>query len=265
MSEVLSINSLWTAAQDMTRPHDAPLSGASTLDFHERPRLAWGEEPEPRWTAAIHWGQVYEPRGGNPATNTRVQIRNLRLIVKRKSDGQWHVLQDTSEFSGAFYREDFANNDSWSAWQRDEAEGASICLPNGAGRNYHFWPTEGRVSFPLADIDEVVSSVDARLVRDNWNLPDDSDQARLLMGVGADYWESPTAAWDNWTTNGDIGIGRHRWITPQWQTYTMTTLTQHELITRVIPEPAAVGIAFVIGGLLAARQPRRGPRETERP
>ncbi|MEL7087904.1 MAG: hypothetical protein AAGL98_05595 [Planctomycetota bacterium] len=242
------------AADDMNRDHAAVPNGTSSQDWSLRPRLGFGENPPAGWSSTIVWGQVYEPTSGNPATNVRVQLRNLRLAVLTKSTGTWDVLQNTSSFDGAYFREDFANDDSIAAAQRDEGESASIQLPVGAGRNYHFWSGDGRTPYDLSDIDEVVAMADARLVLDDPAGPDDRDAARLMMSIGADYWETQAAQWDNWTTNGDVGIGRFEFISSDWETFTMTTLTPGEVAT-LIPEPsAALLIAAPIGIWLCRRR-----------
>ncbi|WP_145444629.1 hypothetical protein [Mucisphaera calidilacus] len=243
------------AARDMQRPHEAVPSGTAALDWHAGPRLAWGEHPPDHWRAITFWGQVYEAEGGNPSGNSRVQIRDLRLAVKSLSDGRWHLLQDTSGFEGAFFREDFTDNDSWDAWLHAEQEGASVRLPNGQGRNFHFWPDVDRATFALADIDEVMVSVDARLIVHDPSGPDDRDQARLMMSVGADYWLSQTAVWDGWKTNGDVGIGRFAFIGRDWQTYTMTTLTVAEARDEFpVPEPGAASLVAICLGTLWCRR-----------
>ncbi|MEO1237143.1 MAG: hypothetical protein AAFX76_10180 [Planctomycetota bacterium] len=238
------------AAIDMTLAHEAVPSGTVGLGFDwvERPRLSYGEHAPDGWSSTIAWGQIYEPTTGNPATNVRVQIRSLRLVVLSESTEQWVVLQDTSDFGGALFREDYADNDNVAAPQRDEAEGASVVLPNGSGRNYHFWSATGRSDYDLGDVDEVVALVDARLVLDDPAGPDDRDQARLMMSVGADYWLDNDAQWDNWTTNGDVGIGRFGFISSEWRTFTMTTLTPGEAAA-LVPEPSA--LAWLLAGLLA--------------
>ena len=81
----------------------------------------------------------------------------------------------------------------------------------------------------MASVAGVLVTTQARLVLDDPNGPDDRDQARYVLGVGADYWLSLAAQWDQWKTNGDVGIGRFRYVTPEWQTYTMSSLDEAEL------------------------------------
>ena len=43
---------------------------------------------------------------------------------------------------------------------------------------------------------------------------DDRAQARYLLCMGADYWTTLDASWSNFTTNGDVGIGRFKYVRP---------------------------------------------------
>ncbi len=72
-------------------------------------------------------------------------------------------------------------------------------------------------------------TVQARLILDGPSGPDDRAQARYLLDVGADYWQSLTAQWDNWETNGDAAIGRFKYVGSEWRAFNMTTLSGEEL------------------------------------
>src|SRR6185437_9977290 len=67
--------------------------GAQGYGFYNRSIVSDGKNPyasEPSGANAInYWGTVYVDSRGNPATNTRVNIRNCRLYWKRASNGVW--------------------------------------------------------------------------------------------------------------------------------------------------------------------------------
>ena len=74
---VFSQTSLEEIISDMTEPHEGRPHGVpSNYDWALKPRRG-AETPPETWNAAIAWGQLYEWIEGNPATNTRVQIRDL--------------------------------------------------------------------------------------------------------------------------------------------------------------------------------------------
>ena len=233
-------NTIEQIIADAADPHDARPNGVP-YDWGDAPRLGMGTNPPASWNAATAWGQVYEAVGGNPVTNVRVQIRRISLSFLDRRTGDWSVIQDVNQIGGAFYREDFVDDISYAADFRDEAEGRSIRLPNGAGLNFHFWPDAWRSVFPLEHVQHAIASVEARLILDDLNGPDNLDDARLMMSTGADYWESQSAQWDQWTTNGDIGIGRFGFLTRDWHTFNMTTLTA--------ASAEAIGLSNVAGDL----------------
>jgi hypothetical protein len=205
---------------DMTLPHEGlPHGVPASYNWYSKPRP--GEiEPKIGWTAAIAWGQVYEWAGGNAATNTRIQIKDLTLYYLSKKDNKWHLLQSSVRVSGANYVENFAGDVNKPADIRIESDG-SISTTCGGGYNFHFWPVTGRSKFPVNEVAGCFVTVKARLIVGDNTKPDDRDKARYLMSVGGVWWESLTAPWDNFKTNADMGIGRFRFITNDWKSFNM--------------------------------------------
>ncbi len=209
---------------DMIGPHEARPRGVPDHQaWAFSPRVGMGNNPGD-WQAMIAWGQLYEPVEGNPATNTRVQISDLKAYYLSRSDGQWHLWQASKRVEGAAYVEDFAEDQNIPADLRAEPDGSVSVAPAGAGYNFHFW-NPARTSIDSSDIAGVFITVRARLVVDDLNRPDDRAQARFLLSVGGDYWATTTAEWDYWTTNADIGIGKFKWVTTRWQPFNMHTVT----------------------------------------
>jgi hypothetical protein len=117
-------------------PHGVPLS----YDWANGPTVTMGNNSN-GWRAITAWGVVYEAAEGNPATNTRVNIRNIRTLFLQKSSGKWLLLQNTSTPDGAAYREDFSGDDSKPADIRHEPDG-TISVTAGGGYNFHFYPSD---------------------------------------------------------------------------------------------------------------------------
>ena len=205
---------------DMTQPHQGyPHGVPASYNWQSKPR-AGAVEPPAGWNAAIAWGQVYEWAGGNSATNTRIQIKDLALYYLSKKDNKWHLMQSSVRVSGANYVEDFVGDVNKPADIRIEADG-SISTTCGNGYNFHFWPVTGRSKFPVNEVAGCFVTVKARLIVNDKTKPDDREKAKYLMSVGGDWWESMTAKWDNFKTNADMGIGRFRFITNEWKSYNM--------------------------------------------
>jgi hypothetical protein len=220
-------NSLRIVMDDMKLPHEGrPRGVPSSCDWVSRPRVRNGNHPG-AFTAMVAWGQLYEDAAGNPATNTRVQIRDLRAYGLSRRDHRWRLLQRAWLVHGAAYSEDFADNINQPAAIRAEADG-SLSVTAGNGYNFHFY-APARTSIDPSDIGGIFITVQARLVVNDPGLPDDRARARYLLNVGGDYWFSLTAQWDYWKTNGDIGIGRFKYVRTGWQSFNMTTLSESEI------------------------------------
>jgi len=211
---------------DMKLPGEG-LPHGITADWSAKPRVG-AVEPPASWNAAIAWGQVYEWINGNPATNTRVQIKDLEMYYLSKADQKWHLLQKSVGVDGNAYVENFAGDVNKPADKRIEKDG-SVSVKAGGGYNFHFWSKLGRVKYPVGDVAGCYVTVKARLVIDNVALPDDLASAKYLMSVGGDWWQTMTIAWDQWKTNADMGISRFRFVTPEWKSYNMCSVPAETL------------------------------------
>jgi hypothetical protein len=103
---------------------------------------------------------------------------------------------------------------------RDEATGGVSARPVN-GFNYHGW-WGAREKIDGSDLAAIMVTLQARLIPDNVDLPDDRPKARFLMQVGADYYRSDDTA-D--TVLPAVGLSRVRLLTSQWQSYSMTTFS----------------------------------------
>lgn len=217
---------------DMTGPHDLRPSGVP--DQHgwaDGPRVNEALDPPSDWTHMTAWGQAYVPIAGNPAVNTRIALRSIGAWYFSRSQQRWVVAQPLSAIDGAAYREDFADDASIPADIRTVGDATPALRVTEVllttGYNYHCWPGGGtpRFAFPRADLDGWYIATEARLVRDRADLPDDRASARILLGVGADYWRNLTAQWaSDWSNNADIAIGRLRLVGNAWGWHHMYVL-----------------------------------------
>ena len=211
------------------RPHGVPTG----YNWAVYPRKGAVEPPED-WTAAIAWGQLYEWIDGNPAVNTRVQIKDLELYYLSKVDHNWHLLQKSLRVDGAAYVEDFVDDLNKPADKRVESDG-SISVTCGDGYNFHFWPVSGRVKIPANEVAGCFVTVKARLILDDPEGIDDRGIAKYVLSVGGDWWLSLTAQWDQWTTNADMGIGRFRFVNSEWKSFNMYSVPKDTLINNPPP------------------------------
>lgn len=223
-----TINSLKTIIYDMSPPHEGRPQGVpSNYSWAKAPRIGMGNNSQ-GFKAMTAWGQLYEAEEGNSVTNTRVQIENIQAYILSKKDGMWHSLQSSKLVAGAAYREDYAGDISKPVDLRYERDGG-ISVKTSEGYNFHFWSADGRVEIEPEDVGGIFTTVQARLVINNPQEPDDRNQARYLLSMGGDYWLNLTAKWDNWKTNGDIAIGKFKYVKKKWQAFNMSTLSPDEI------------------------------------
>lgn len=87
-------NSVQIVMDDMRLPHEAKLHGVpDSYDWSAGPRLGMGNDPE-EFRALTAWGQVYEAASGNPAWNSRVQLKNIQTYILSKSTNTWTRVED---------------------------------------------------------------------------------------------------------------------------------------------------------------------------
>jgi hypothetical protein len=209
------------------------------VSWGEGPSIGLGNSPPSRWTASTTWGVVYQSVAGNPATNTRVNIRNVQLWFLSKSTGTWALLQNTSQPDGAAYKEDFSGDISIPADVRTEPDG-TISVTSGmgsyAGDNYHFYPSN-RGQINPNDIGGVVAIFEARLIVGNTALPDDRATAAYVAEAGADYWPCTTCSLPGsyGGVTPPVGGGRYKYVTVNWRSFSMTSMTLAQLTVNPPP------------------------------
>lgn len=204
-------------------PHGVPLS----YDWANGPFISLGNNSNGQ-KAITSWGLVYEAAEGNPATNTRVNIRDMQTYFLQKSTGKWLLLQNTSAPNGDAYVEDFSGDSNKPADIRHESDG-SISVTAGGGYNFHFYPPD-RASINPNDIGGIVVVVQARLIVGDPSKPDDRNIARYLAGAGADYYPALTGGGSgNQSYNPAVGGGKLKYVQSQWRSFSMTTMSQSQL------------------------------------
>lgn len=223
-----TINSIKTIIYDMQPPHEGlPQGVPKSYNWAFGPRVGMGKNSQ-GFRAMIVWGQLYEAAEGKPVSNTRVQIRDIKAYILSKRDGKWHLLQSSRRVEGNAYREDFVGDINKPADIRYEQDG-SISVKPDKGYNFHFWCANGKVPIDPNNVGGIFTTVQARLVVDNPQKPDERAQAPYLLSMGGDYWLNLTAKWDNGKTNADIGIGKFKYVKKEWQAFNMTTLSPSEI------------------------------------
>ena len=211
-------------ASDMSAASESIPHGI-TYDFAYKPRLSAGINPG-GYTAFTGWGQLYECASGNPQPAARVEIRDIQSWIKSRATGAWKLVQQSTGTDGGAYSESFVDNASKPADATNLPSG-STSVTAGGGYNYHFWPKTARLSINPDDIAGVITNARFRFA------PGTVDPAKpspcYTLSMGADYWSALTAAWNQFLTNRDVGIGRFKRVDAEWRTGTMSASPGTEL------------------------------------
>jgi hypothetical protein len=213
---------------DMSGKHAGRMHGVPpTYNWAKHPRVGVGNHPDHHGFHAVSaWGQVYEDIHGSPARNVRVSCCDISLWILSRSTGHWREANASKAVNGANYVENYVGA-SKPAALRQEPHGA-ISATLGGGYNFHLYATRGRAPIDPGDIAGIVSIYSARVILDDPNGVDERYLARYLASAGADYWLDRYVGVAPGTV-ADVGIGKARYLTPEWQTLTMSTLGLREL------------------------------------
>lgn len=217
--------------KDMQLPHEQPPNGLpENWNFGRSGRVGMGNQPGD-FRAFIPWGQIYKVRGGQVSPGTQVEIRHMLACVLPKGAGaRWTLLSEADGVTGRAYVEDYKDNQSRDTpiWQ----------LPGGVtrmqfldGYNLHFWSAGGRVDIDPSNIQGLYVLMQARWVEGTGG----TSPPPLMFSVGADYWRSKTAKWDQQKANNDAAIGRFRMLGADWRTFTAATVGA-EILDRYPPD-----------------------------
>jgi hypothetical protein len=139
----------------------------------------------------VTWTWIWEGQG-NKATNTRVACRHARAYWLSKSTGKWNLAFDVRPSgwvepftwfggpqSGESYRK---KNDN----QRNEDAIVMSCKPT-RDTKYELWGSACIGHEAFLDVKAWYLATDVKLIVDDPIKPDDREQAKYIVTVGADF------------------------------------------------------------------------------
>ena len=181
------------------------------------------------WEAINPWMYI-TPSKDNAATNTRVELSQIKLNILRRSTNQWETIK-VSKVEGDLYKPSLAGDSVKKPDVRD-GENGSIQVMQDPQLLFHGWG--GDMKFDTKDILAVQTQVQARLVVNDQAKPDDRSKAQLLVQVGTDYYPrvgmkvtdellQPKNKNDGAYFPG-VGLSRAKLVTNDWQTFSFTTV-----------------------------------------
>lgn len=208
---------------DMSLEHDAAPSGVPrNFSWAKHPVIQAGAKLPAGFSSATAWGQIYEASGvpSLRSGSVKIQFDNLRMYGLN-SRGAWICLQEAREFGGGLFFADYGENKHARVdLLKEDSGGMSVEFEEPY--HLHFWP-RSRIRIN-ADYVQLAVVAKARYVAMGGNSQKSSLEHRYLFSVGADYWKDQTADWDGYKSNKGIGIGRFKFISADWQWFTMTTM-----------------------------------------
>lgn len=178
------------------------------------------------WTSYIQWFIIYEGVG-NAGYNVRVETRRPKTYYLSKSTGKWILLGEHASTSWFLAAKSNILGIDGTVDKRNGSDGSvAVKVPVGSPNVYHgVWPL-GKIDISpvVSDFAALYTTVQARLVVDDPNRPDDRSNAILLIHSGADYYpnQGSTAA-DSFPPSA--GLSRSKRITSQWQAFNFATIT----------------------------------------
>lgn len=236
-----TVNSLDTIVNDMALLNDLKLIGVNpNYGFSKGPGFnvmgnnpsganlpSWYLSSYPEmaqtgyWKSIIPWFVLFEGEG-NSATNTRIQLRNMKLYILSRSTNQWSEIVSEQDMGGEFcpHGSNYLHCTGGDN-KRSESDGGGVSIKPMAGHDYHGW-YGGRTAITGADIKAVFVTLQGRLLVDSPTNADDRDNARYLFDVGADYY--PEMGPSQIYLPG-VGVSRAKLITNDWRSFNFMTLS----------------------------------------
>ncbi len=212
---------------DVTLPHEGRLSGVPLYyDWASEPRKGKKHDPE-GFTAFTAWGQIYNEANTSIANNTLVEVKGLQAYIFSNSQKKYILVQNQSRYGWGAYVEDYALNAHTKADATQKNGVMTIRMTEGY--TFHFWPAD-RYKCKPNDIGGILITAQARLILKDSKKFDDRSSAHIVMNVGADLWRNTHCEYAaEFKNNYDVGIGRFKYITNEWRSFYMTTMSRDQL------------------------------------
>ncbi|SFN67163.1 hypothetical protein [Sphingomonas sp. OK281] len=184
------------------------------MNWRTHGRVGIGNNAQ-QYSAFVPWGQVFPQEGGDPIVPAAIEVRDLRAYVLSRRTQRWKLVSRTDQIQGRLFLPNFDRNESVAADVEFLPNRTRVKLDSV--RPFHFWPAQGRVAIDGADVSGILVVFQSRVVA---GKPGGN---RYVVSAGGDYWKTPGSVWQNYTTNGDAGIGRFTIPSAKWRRSFMYT------------------------------------------
>jgi hypothetical protein len=178
---------------------------------------SWWTGNRPTWCYdVLTWFTAFEAQG-NGATNTRVQIANLRFFVLSQATHTWKQYDMKAAPGVDMWQYPFTYSGASSGVRYESSGGISVkphypYFHHGYGNS---------VTINPQDVRAVFVAMDYRLVVDDPSKPDDRAAAKYVVDAGGDYY--PGNGQGDWSLGYAPGMGNGRMVlaTNSWRNATM--------------------------------------------
>lgn len=182
----------------------------------------WWSGNRPEWTnSIISWFQVFEAQG-NGATNTRVEVKNIRVYTLSEASKKWTQVDSRQAPNVDLWQYPFTLA-STNSGKRTESDGGMSVKP-AYPYFHHGYGNSATINGP--DVRAVYVSMDFRLVVDDASKADDCASVRYVVNSGADYHPGNGTEWSLDYAPG-IGQGRFMLASSEWRSATMLVPNTH--------------------------------------
>ena len=186
--------------------------------------IGWWPGPNiPVWLAVCPWWIAYIGSSGSTATNTAIELGEMRLVVQQASTGRWQTLeciqtpgwiQATSENAITSYGPPVPGVSTWVRGDTLIRPSAGQCIHGGGSK----------VALPLLnglpDLSALFVTLDHRLVLIDPAGVDDRASANFIVLCGADYYptvDSTPASVLPATYLPGVGVGQFLKVQNGWR------------------------------------------------
>jgi hypothetical protein len=201
---------------------------------------SWWTGNRPTWTYdVLTWFTAFEAQG-NAATNTRVQIANLRFYYLSQSTRTWKQYDMKAAPAVDLWQYPFTWASSNSGVRNESSGGISV---KPKYPNFHHG-YGNPITINPQDVRAIFVAMEYRLVVDDPSKPDDRASAKYVVDSGGDYY--PGNGQGDWSLGYAPGMGNGRMVlaTKDWRTATLLVpnsyygATMAEMKTNPPPLPA---------------------------
>lgn len=219
----------WSELQQFNRDwqleHEAlPKGVPDSFDWQARPKKDRWNSPSADFKALTGWGQAFWVQG-ETATPSYLQLREHQTLVCHGAQRQWSLVQ-RNRVEGAEFRPDYQGNLAVPT-PFFASTGDTNLVGWGPLGAYHYWPFGGRAALPEGPLCGLLVLVQARAVPAREEAG--AAPPAILMGMGADYWLSKSAPWDNYRTNQGLGVGRLKLVRADWAWFGISSASDADL------------------------------------